>query len=231
MLQPRPSVLARARTRTHPAAAAFASLLAVSLIAAYPLSVQAAELAAEQAESAAPAVQDYVAPAAGSAAPAAMAGLAAVRDEVEITWRSPVAWPVAENAAIGNGFGYRGNVCAGCSTNHLGVDLFPGYGEPAFAIADGVVQSVSDHGGGFGVNVVVQHEVGGQQVTSVYAHLLPGGVAVVPGQEVEVGQLLAQTGNSGTSTAPHLHLEILVNGAHVDPLWWLRANILTEPPA
>lgn len=225
MLHPRPSLPPRALITRKPATALLASALAASLWAGHPMTAEAAEVAVERDSAAALPVQSYTVPAASVAA----ATTAPVRETFEVTWRSPVQWPVAESAAIGDGFGYRGNVCGGCSTNHLGADLFPGYGEPAFAVADGVVKTVDNHGGGWGVHVVLEHVVDGRTVETVYAHLKPGGVSVVPGQSVEVGQLIAQTGNSGTSTAPHLHFEVLVGGSHVDPLAWLRQNILPPP--
>lgn len=218
--------LPRTRSSRKPATAILASALAVSFWAGHPMTAEAAEVAVDREAIEAPPVQSYSVPAASVATAATTS---AVRETLEITWESPVQWPVAESAGIGDGFGYRGNVCAGCSTNHLGVDLFPGYGEPAFAIADGVVRTVANHGSGWGQHVILEHTVNGRQVTTVYAHLVPGGVSVVPGQTVEVGQVIAQTGNSGTSTAPHLHFEVLVSGSHVDPLAWLRANILPPP--
>jgi murein DD-endopeptidase MepM/ murein hydrolase activator NlpD len=48
--------------------------------------------------------------------------------------------------------------------------------------------------------------------------------AVVVGQEVKVGQLVGQIGNSGTSTGPHLHFEILLDDAPVDPFAWLKEH-------
>ncbi|RZS59265.1 peptidase M23-like protein [Microcella putealis] len=215
--------------RTHasrkPATAVLASALAVSFWAGHPMTAEAAEVSVERETVVAPPVQSYTPPAASIAT----AAVSAVREDLVVTWKSPVQWPVAESSPIGDGFGYRGNVCAGCSTNHLGADLFPGYGEPAFAVADGVVRTVANHGSGWGQHVILEHVIDGRAITTVYAHLVPGGVSVVPGQTVEVGQIIAQTGNSGTSTAPHLHFEVLVGGSHVDPLAWLRANILPPP--
>ncbi|MFN3708819.1 M23 family metallopeptidase [Microcella sp.] len=226
MLQPRPDVPPRAHFSRKPATALLASLLAASFWTGHPMTAEAAEVAVELEAAEAPAPQSYEVPVTAIAASTVL--LTAERDSVEITWRAPVQWPVAEGSPIGNGFGYRGEVCAGCSTYHLGVDLFPGYGAPAMSIADGVVTTVSSNGG-WGSYVVVEHTINGQRVNSLYAHLIPGSAPVVPGQFVEVGQSIGQVGNSGTTTATHLHFELTVGGAHVDPVWWLRNNIPADP--
>jgi murein DD-endopeptidase MepM/ murein hydrolase activator NlpD len=191
------------------------------------MTAEAAEVSVERAMAAA-APQSYSVPVAAAAAATAL--LSAERESVEVIWRSPVQWPVAEGSPVGNGFGYRGEVCAGCSVEHLGVDLFPGYGAPVMSIADGVVSTVSSNAG-WGTYVVVEHVVAGQRVKSLHAHLVPGSPPVVPGQSVAVGELIGQVGNSGTTTATHLHFELTVGGVHVDPLWWLRSHIVSDPSA
>lgn len=200
-----------------------ASVLAASLWTPYPMTAEAVEVGAE---AVVVELQTFVVDAVPETA--ATVALSAVREDFEITWESPVQWPVAEGSAIGNGFGYRGAVCGGCSSNHLGLDLFPGYGQPVTAMADGVVRSVSSNGG-WGVYISLDHEIDGQRVSTLYAHLVPGSPHVAPGDIVEVGDHIADVGNSGISTAPHLHFEVTIGGGHVDPHWWLRQNVLTEP--
>ena len=64
----------------------------------------------------------------------------------------------------------------------------------------------------FGHNVLLDHGAG---VQSRYAHLQQ--TSVTPGQRVERGQAIGLSGNTGRSTGPHLHYEVLVNGRAVDP--------------
>jgi len=64
--------------------------------------------------------------------------------------------------------------------------------------------------------VIVDH---GQEIKSLYGHLSQ--IAVQPGQKVERGTLLAYTGNTGRSSGPHLHYEILVKGRTVNPRAYL----------
>lgn len=136
---------------------------------------------------------------------------------------SAIRWPFPTGVRISDGFGPRVAPCAGCSTFHKGLDMNPGEGTPVQVIADGVVREVSEFdNGGFGVHAIIDHTVDGQLVSSVYAHLQQGSLAVSPGQSVVVGQQLGNVGSTGQSTGPHLHLEILLDGVTpTDPFAWL----------
>ncbi|CAM5482923.1 hypothetical protein GCM10023068_38900 [Leifsonia shinshuensis] len=137
-----------------------------------------------------------------------------------------IQWPFPVGVPITSGFGPRTAPTAGASTNHLGVDFAPGAGVPVQIIADGVVREVVAHdGGGCGVNVTIDHMIGGQLVSSKYCHLQTGSVRVAAGQQVRVADIVGRVGNTGISTGPHLHFEIRLNGTEpVDPVAWLRAN-------
>lgn len=136
-----------------------------------------------------------------------------------------VQWPFSVGVHIGSGYGPRAGCSLGCSTNHLGQDFNPGYGAPIQSIADGVVVESTDSGGGFGVKIVIEHVIDGQMIHSLYGHMIPGSRTVQVGDHVSVGQIIGKTGNTGISTGPHMHFEILINGTeHVDPLAWLYEN-------
>ncbi|SMH45418.1 Murein DD-endopeptidase MepM and murein hydrolase activator NlpD, contain LysM domain [Rathayibacter oskolensis] len=134
-----------------------------------------------------------------------------------------IQWPFAVGVPVGDRFGYRN--CAGCSVNHGGTDFNPGDGSPIQSIADGVVRTVVDGEGSLGVHVIVDHEIDGELVSSVYAHMQHGSAAVSEGDPVKVGQLLGLVGTTGMSTGPHLHFEIRLDGTtKVDSYLWLKAN-------
>jgi murein DD-endopeptidase MepM/ murein hydrolase activator NlpD len=136
-----------------------------------------------------------------------------------------IQWPFAVGVHIGSGYGARPGCSIGCSTDHKGQDFNPGYGAPIQSIADGVVIESTDSGGAFGVKIVIEHVIDGQIVRSLYGHMINGSRTVQVGDPVTVGQVIGQTGNTGRSTGPHLHFEILLGGTeHVDPLAWLYAN-------
>lgn len=108
---------------------------------------------------------------------------------------------------------------------HKGTDYMVARGTPIYSIADGVVVASTDNGPGWGVYVKIAHNIGGQSVTSLYAHMGYGTRAVGVGQTVQAGQLIGQVSDSGRAFGTHLHLEITVNGSYViPPESWLAAN-------
>jgi murein DD-endopeptidase MepM/ murein hydrolase activator NlpD len=109
-------------------------------------------------------------------------------------------------APAGDGFGPRGEFL------HSGVDYVAGYGVPVSAAGYGCVSSVS-WDSGYGNLVVIAHRFG---VTSWYAHL--NTVAVRSGQCLGAGARVGTVGSTGRSTGPHLHFELRVRGAAIDPL-------------
>jgi murein DD-endopeptidase MepM/ murein hydrolase activator NlpD len=96
-----------------------------------------------------------------------------------------------------------------------GVDYTVPEGTPVFATADGVVRDVVTRLTGSGISVVIDHG-GGYQTT--YSHLSGGSVRVHRGERVNRGDIIARTGDTGLSLAPHLHYEVRHNGMRVDPI-------------
>lgn len=135
-----------------------------------------------------------------------------------IQWPFPIAVPISD------GYGLRVSPCRGCSSDHRGVDFTAGAAVAIQAIADGVVSLVRDDAWGLGSHVIIDHQINGQLVQSVYAHMLRGSIRLTVGQQVKVTDVVGQVGSSGASTGAHLHLEIHVNGVAVDPFAWLKAN-------
>lgn len=136
-----------------------------------------------------------------------------------------IRWPFPTAVPISSGFGARIAPCRYCSSNHRGVDFTPGNGSPIYAVADGVV-TASESGGGYGQFAFIEHNLSGQTVLSVYAHMQRGSSPLRVGDAIRVGDFIGLVGNTGTSTGPHLHLEIRINGDFVDPFAWLKANAL-----
>jgi murein DD-endopeptidase MepM/ murein hydrolase activator NlpD len=139
--------------------------------------------------------------------------------------QSDVQWPFAVAVPVTDGFGYRNSPCSGCSSMHQGTDFTPGYGAPVQAIADGVVRSVVSSDSGLGVHVVIEHLIGGDLITSTYAHMQFGSVPLWEGQAIGVGDLVGLVGNTGASTGPHLHFELRLGGTKaVDAYAWLQRH-------
>lgn len=136
--------------------------------------------------------------------------------------KGAIRWPFPYVAPVSSGFGSRSAPCAVCSTYHQGMDFDPAEGSPIYAIADGVVAEVNNDQWGFGRWVVIHHEVKGEVFDSIYAHMERDSVDLKAGDVVKVADYVGRVGNTGTSTGAHLHLEIHVDGAPVNPYTWLK---------
>lgn len=139
------------------------------------------------------------------------------------TGAGAVRWPFPFAAEISSGFGNRSAPCRGCSSYHQGLDFVPGYGTPIQSIADGTV-TFAGWGGGYGLHVILEHVINGQKVTTLYAHMAPNSTPLSAGDTVAAGDYLGQVGDTGLSTAPHLHFELKLDGVAVDPFAWLTTN-------
>ncbi len=96
-------------------------------------------------------------------------------------------------------------------SNHTGLDIAAITGTPIKVMADGVVTNAS-YSGSYGKLIKVDH---GNGVETWYAHTSK--MYVKKGQEVKAGDIIAEVGSTGNSTGPHLHLEIRLNGEHINP--------------
>lgn len=94
---------------------------------------------------------------------------------------------------------------------HNGVDIIADVGTPVKATGKGTVVFVGNNPG-FGLDVEIDHGFG---YRTVYAHL--SSAKVKEGQKVNRGDIIARTGNSGLSSGPHLHYEVLHNGQNLNP--------------
>jgi len=97
---------------------------------------------------------------------------------------------------------------------HEGVDLAVPIGTPVYAASDGTIEKVGPYAG-YGNYLRIEH---GDGLATAYGHLSRFAPGIKPGVHVAQGQLVAFSGNSGRSTGPHLHFEVLTDGKPVDPL-------------
>jgi len=126
----------------------------------------------------------------------------------------PSVLPI-KNTYITSYFGYRRNPFGGRSSEfHTGVDLKARY-QDVSATASGVVVE-SKYLAGYGYTVLIDH---GDGIMTKYAHNSKLYTSV--GDEVKRGDIIARSGNSGRSTGPHLHYEILLYGVPQNPLDYL----------
>ncbi len=129
---------------------------------------------------------------------------------------TPSIWPVLGH--ITDSFGERLDPFSGEGAFHTGVDVATDYGAPVHATADGIITIAENHAG-YGRLVVIDHGFG---ITTWYAHL--SSFSAVPGARVKRGEVVGYTGISGRSTGPHVHYEVRMNNAPINPWRYMRAT-------
>jgi murein DD-endopeptidase MepM/ murein hydrolase activator NlpD len=129
---------------------------------------------------------------------------------------APNLWPV--EGRITGAFGEREDPFNGEGAFHRGIDISTAFGTAVHAPADGEVSFAGEENG-YGRLIQMQHAQG---IITRYGHL--SAFAVVEGQHVTRGQVIGYVGMSGRSTGPHLHYEVWVHNAPVNPYKFLRIS-------
>ncbi|MFK7902084.1 MAG: M23 family metallopeptidase [Nitratireductor sp.] len=114
-----------------------------------------------------------------------------------------------------SGFGMRRHPITRVRRMHTGVDWSAPRGTPILAAGNGVVEKAGWHSGGYGRQTIVKHANG---YKSSYNHQYKFAKGIVAGSRVRQGQVIGFVGSTGLSTGPHLHYELIVNGAKVNPM-------------
>src|SRR5262249_50694788 len=127
----------------------------------------------------------------------------------------PSEWPTVSRK-LTSGFGYRTDPIDGGSAFHAGVDISGEIGDPVFAAGDGQVKEAGfdSERGNF---IIIAHRNG---LESWYLHLSK--INVNQGDLVHRGDAIGKMGNTGRSTGPHLHFQIVLRNEPVNPLRYLR---------
>jgi murein DD-endopeptidase MepM/ murein hydrolase activator NlpD len=137
----------------------------------------------------------------------------------------PSIQPVLNNqlTLITAGYGNILNPFYRTLKSHQGVDYTIAEGSSVFATADGVVREISDKNSTLGKTIIIDH---GNGYKTSYSHLLS--TLVRRGQKVQRGDVIALTGNSGLSLAPHLHYEVRYNDLRVDPIHYFFMELTPD---
>jgi murein DD-endopeptidase MepM/ murein hydrolase activator NlpD len=106
---------------------------------------------------------------------------------------------------------------------HNGIDLGGQRGVDIYATGNGYIDVSTGVKSGYGKQVLINHGFGYQ---TRYAHLSK--ITVVSGQYVKRGEKIGELGNTGRSTGPHLHYEVIYMGKHLDPINFLRRDMTDE---
>ena len=134
-----------------------------------------------------------------------------VKKDINRISKIPSIRPV-KGGYLNSSFGYRKDPIDNVTRFHQGQDITVKTGTPIHAPADGIVKRAY-YAGGFGNHIKLDHENG---YTTLFAHLSK--IKVKHGQKVSRGEIIGLTGNTGRSTAPHLHYEIHHYGESKNPL-------------
>lgn len=140
----------------------------------------------------------------------------------------PAVMPVANEdlKRTASGWGYRVHPIFKVRKMHWGMDFTAPVGTPVYATGDGkvtVVQGSKRSRVGFGLEIMIDHGYGYE---TLYGHL--NAFNVKRGQEVKRGDVIAYVGNSGGSTAPHLHYEVHKNGKKVNPAYYYYKDLTPQ---
>lgn len=136
----------------------------------------------------------------------------------------PAIQPVTNKnlRSMASGFGYRLHPIYKTYKMHSGIDFTAPSGTPIYATGNGRVVPAPDGASGYGNHVVIDHGFG---YKTLYAHMFKSKVRL--GQRVKRGQLIGYVGNTGLSSGPHLHYEVMKNGRKINPINYFF-NDITE---
>lgn len=127
----------------------------------------------------------------------------------------PAIQPVANEdlTRMASGYGYRIHPIYKTSKMHWGMDFTANTGTEIYATGNGKIEKIENSRRGYGNHVIIDHGYG---YKTLYAHMKK--VNVREGQEIKRGDILGYVGNTGTSTAPHLHYEVIKDGNKINPV-------------
>jgi murein DD-endopeptidase MepM/ murein hydrolase activator NlpD len=148
-----------------------------------------------------------------------------VKDKEKMVASIPAIQPIAikDLERFGSAFGYRMHPILHYVRMHEGVDLIANTGTKVYATGNGIVTRTEIMGSGFGKNIRISHGYG---YMTIYAHLSK--ILVRSGQRVKRGDLIGLVGSTGLSTSPHLHYEVRINNAPVNPLNFYYNDLTDE---
>ena len=127
----------------------------------------------------------------------------------------PAIQPVSNKdlSHIASGFGFRIDPIYKTPKMHTGLDFAAALGTPVYATANGSVVFTGFEEKGYGNHIIINHGYGYQ---TLYGHMVR--IKVKPGQAVKRGEVIGWVGNTGKSTGPHCHYEVIRNSEKVDPV-------------
>jgi murein DD-endopeptidase MepM/ murein hydrolase activator NlpD len=148
--------------------------------------------------------------------------LTLARDKQSLYASMPAIQPVSnqELKRLSSGFGMRTDPILKVPKMHEGVDFSAPRGTPIYATGDGVISAVKTSFGGYGKHIIIDHGFGFE---TLYGHM--DRFEARQGQKIKRGELIGYVGNTGKSTAPHLHYEVFKDGRNVNPVHYFYQDL------
>lgn len=148
-----------------------------------------------------------------------------IRNKEKLLASTPAIQPINNKDLnrLSSGFSYRIDPIYKTVKFHAGLDFSAPSGTPIYATAQGVVRTAGNLGNGYGNHVIINH---GYQYTTLYGHMFR--IKVRQGQSVKRGEVIGYVGNTGKSTGPHLHYEVMKGGKHLDPIYFFYNDLTPE---
>jgi murein DD-endopeptidase MepM/ murein hydrolase activator NlpD len=141
--------------------------------------------------------------------------IALAENKEEMLASIPAIQPVANEKLkrVASGFNYRIHPIYKVRHFHTGIDFTAPRGTEVYATGDGKVHDVIMKKRGYGYHVIINHGYG---YKTLYAHMSK--FKVRKGEKIKRGDVIGYVGSTGTSTAPHLHYEVIKNGEKINPM-------------
>mgnify|MGYP006271263565 FL=1 len=148
-----------------------------------------------------------------------------VKNKEQLLASTPAIQPLSNKDLdrVSSGFGYRIDPLYKTVKFHPGLDFTAPQGTPVYATADGVIEIAGNLGNGYGNHIVIDH---GYSYNTLYGHLFR--IKAKRGQRVKRGEVIGYVGNTGKSTGPHLHYEVIKGKKHLDPIYFFYNDLTPE---
>lgn len=148
-----------------------------------------------------------------------------VRNKEKLLASTPAIQPVSNKDLnrLSSGFSYRIDPIYKTVKFHAGLDFSAPQGTPIYATANGIVRVAGNLGNGYGNHVIINH---GYQYSTLYGHMYR--IKVRVGQSIKRGGVIGYVGNTGKSTGPHVHYEVMKGGRHLDPIYFFYNDLTPE---
>jgi murein DD-endopeptidase MepM/ murein hydrolase activator NlpD len=148
-----------------------------------------------------------------------------VKNKEKLLASTPAIQPLSNKDLdrVSSGFGYRIDPLYKTVKFHPGLDFTAPQGTPVYATANGVVEIAGNLGNGYGNHIVIDH---GYSYNTLYGHLYK--IKAKRGQKVKRGEVIGYVGNTGKSTGPHLHYEVIKRNKHLDPIYFFYNDLTPE---